>query len=335
MSAWSTLVLAAGLGTRMKSSLPKVLHPIAGRPLLEYPLGAALELGSERVVVVVSRSHRDAIAARLAEDFPDLDCQLVIQDPPRGTGDAARLGLAAVRTEQVLILCGDTPLVQVTSLRRLAAALTEPSVRLALLTALLDQPEGYGRILRDAEGHVQEVREHRDCTEEQRRLREVNAGMYLGDTAELSRALGELTPANAQGEYYLTDVIASSARKGGLVAGVLGEPLDLLGVNDRVQLVEAEELLFRRIAERWGKAGITVRGGARIDDTVRLASEVTIQQGVRLRGATRIGSGSTVEVGAVLTDSELGEGVTVGAYSVLDRVGVPAGRQLPPFSRHA
>jgi bifunctional UDP-N-acetylglucosamine pyrophosphorylase/glucosamine-1-phosphate N-acetyltransferase len=333
MSAGSAVILAAGLGTRMKSSIPKVLHCIAGRPLLEYPLKAALELGCDEVVVVVSRSHRDAIAARLAQDFAEIRCQLVVQEPPRGTGDAARLALDVVSREQVLVLCGDTPLVQVTSLRRLAAAMAAPGVRLALLTALLEEPEGYGRVLRNAQGGVVEVREHRDCTEEQRRVREVNAGMYMGYTAELKKALGELTPANAQGEYYLTDVIAQHAKKGGLVAGVLGDPLDLLGVNDRVQLVEAEELLFRRIAELWGKAAVTVRGGARIDDTVVLGSEVTLHHGVCLRGETRIGSGSTVDVGAVLTDTELGEGVTVGAYSVLDRVRVGAGQKLPPFSR--
>jgi bifunctional UDP-N-acetylglucosamine pyrophosphorylase/glucosamine-1-phosphate N-acetyltransferase len=333
MSAWSTVVLAAGLGTRMKSAWPKVLHPVAGRALVEYPVRAAIELGSEHVVVVVSPAHRDAVGERLGRSFPGTRIDLVVQDPPRGTGDAARLGLEPVRSERVLILCGDTPLLQKSSLARLVAAVEAEQAELALLTALVADPTGYGRVLRDPSERVLEIREHRDCSAEQRGIREVNAGMYFARVAELRRSLAELSPANAQGEYYLTDTIASTARRGARVLGVVGDPLDLLGVNDRAQLVQAEELMFQRIAERWGQAGITVRGGARIDDPVRIEPDASVEHGACLRGNTRVGPGVVVDVGAVVTDSDLGAGSRIGAYSVLTGVGIAAGSELPPLSR--
>ncbi len=333
MSAWSTVVLAAGLGKRMKSGLPKVLFPLAGRVLLEYPVRAALELGSEQVVVVVSPAHRETVAARLRQSFPTARLELVVQDPPRGTGDAARLGLEPVSAERVLILCGDTPLVQMASLAKLIGAIDEPTADLALLTACLSDPTGYGRVLRDGNGRVLEVREHRDCTAEQRAIGEVNAGMYFARVVALRRALGELSPTNAQGEYYLTDTVASLVRRGGMVVGVPGDALDLLGVNDRAQLVQAEELMFQRIAERWCQAGVTVRGGARIDDPVRIEPDAAIEHGVRLRGNTRVGRGALVDVGAVVSDSELGAGAKIGAYSVLSGVRLPEQGELGPFSR--
>jgi bifunctional UDP-N-acetylglucosamine pyrophosphorylase / glucosamine-1-phosphate N-acetyltransferase len=333
MSAWSTVVLAAGLGKRMKSAWPKVLFPIAGRALVEYPVRAALELGSEHVVVVVSPQHRDAIKERLGQRFPAARLDLVVQDPARGTGDAARLGLEPVRSERVLILCGDTPLVQMSSLARLVAAVEEQAAELALLTALVADPTGYGRVLREPRGRVREIKEHRDCSDEERTVREVNAGMYVARVAELRRALGELTPANAQGEYYLTDTIALTARRGATVVGVVGDAVDLLGVNDRAQLAEAEELMFQRIAQRWGQAGVTVRGGARIDDTVVIEPDATIEHGARLCGTTHVGARAVVEVGALVADAELGAGARVGAYSVLTGAAIAAGSELPPFTR--
>jgi bifunctional UDP-N-acetylglucosamine pyrophosphorylase/glucosamine-1-phosphate N-acetyltransferase len=219
------------------------------------------------------------------------------------------------------------------SLARLVAAVEEQAAQLALLTALAADPTGYGRVLRDPGGRVLEIREHRDCNPEERTVREVNAGMYVARVGELRRALGELTPANAQGEFYLTDTIASTARRGATVLGVVGDPLDLLGVNDRAQLVQAEELMFQRIAERWGRAGVTVRGGARIDDTVVIEPDATIEHGVRLRGTTRVGPRAVVDVGSLVSDVELGAGARVGAYSVLTGVAIAAGSELGPFTR--
>src|SRR3954466_11357680 len=202
MPRLTAVILAAGLGTRMKSALPKVIHPIAGRPLLHFAVQAAFEAGVERAVVVTS--GRPEIDEFLRREFGER-VTTVVQDPPRGTGDAARIGLEQVQTERVLILCGDTPLVRAEELAVLVAALDQPGAHeLALMTCTLDAPHGYGRVLRDERGLVLEVREQRDLqTPEERAVREVNAGMYAGDTAALRRALSEVRPNNSQGEYYL------------------------------------------------------------------------------------------------------------------------------------
>jgi bifunctional UDP-N-acetylglucosamine pyrophosphorylase/glucosamine-1-phosphate N-acetyltransferase len=179
---------------------------------------------------------------------------------------------------------------------------------------------------------VVEVREHRDLeSDEQRAIREVNAGVYVAEATWLKQALEHLSPANAQGEYYLTDVVGMGARAGGAVA-VVGGAQNLVGVNDRAQLAAAEESMFRRIAARNARAGVTVRGDARIDDTVRLEEDVTVEAGASLRGATKVGRGARIDVGCVVTDSEIGEGARLGAYVVLNRSSVAAGTDVAPFT---
>ena len=207
MSRLTAVVLAAGLGTRMKSPLPKVLHPIAGRPLLHYAVRAAFDAGVQRVVVVTS--GQEQIERALAREFGER-VVTVVQDPPRGTGDAARIGLAQVTTERALILCGDTPLLQASELLELVASLDQVGAEeLSFLTCTLENPAGYGRVLRDAQGEVTEIREQRDlATPAQHAVREVNSGVYAGKTESVRRALAEVRPTNSQGEYYLTDIVA-------------------------------------------------------------------------------------------------------------------------------
>lgn len=316
-SPLTAIVLAAGLGKRMKSALPKVLHRVAGRPLVHYPVVAALEVGAERVVVVASPETREALEDSLADAFGSVRLRFAIQSPPRGTGDAVRVAMPEVETERVLILCGDTPLLRVSDLSALLGAVTG-EVSLSLLTCLLENPAGYGRVLRDSQGKVTEVREDRDLrTPEERAIREVNAGMYVANTAFLRKALSELRPANAQGEYYFTDVVAAAAAQGGAV-GVVGDRQGLLGVNDRVQLAEADSLMFQRIAERHGRHGVTVRGNARIEDTVKIGDDVVIESGVVLRGHTTVGDLCHIDVGAVLTDVNLPAESWIPPYSVLN-----------------
>lgn len=331
MLGLSAIVLAAGLGKRMRSAVPKVLHAIAGRPLVHYPVRAALEAGAGQVVVVASPETYEAMERSLTQSFGAARIRMAVQSPPRGTGDAARVGLERVDTPRVLILCGDTPLVRVDDLRALLSALAG-GAELAVLTCQLEDPTGYGRVLRDPTGGVREIREHRDLDDEaQRAVREVNAGMYVADAAFLRAALARLQPANAQGELYLTDAVAMAAHGRGAV-GVPGDRLGLVGVNDRTQLVAAEEALFRRIAEAHAARGVTVRGDARIEDGVELDEDVTIETGVNLRGKTRVGRGAAVDVGCVLTDVSVGEGARVGAYSVLTGVSVEAGSRVPPLT---
>lgn len=330
MSRLTAVILAAGLGTRMKSALPKVLHPIAGRPLLHYAVRAAFEAGVDRALVVTS--GHEQIEQLLSQEFGER-VSAVVQNPPRGTGDAARIGIEQVDSERVLILCGDTPLVRAEELASLVSALDQPGAgELSLMTCALDDPHGYGRVLRDAAGLVTELREQRDLTSpEQHAVREVNAGMYAGKTDVLRRALAQIRPNNSQGEYYLTDVIALVARSS-RVTGVAGHADALLGVNDRAQLAEAEELMLRRIRLRHAKNGVTVRGTPRIDDRVEIGEDSVIEATVVLRGRTRVGKGTVIDAGCIVADSTIGDGVLLKPYTVIDSSHVGDGAQLGPFT---
>lgn len=327
----TAVVMAAGHGTRMKSARPKVLHEAAGRPLVYYPIRAALDAGATRVVVVVNPSVREGVAEALRRHLLDVPFELAVQETPRGTGDAARVGLEQVTSDAVLILSGDTPVLTGAELEPLVAALKRGGL-LAFSTCELEDPTGYGRVLRGENGRVLEIREHRDLTsDEQRRVREINGGVYAGRSAELRSALGRLSPNNAQGEYYLTDVVALLAEQG-VVEGVPCSAAALAGVNDRAQLRAAEETLFERIARRWGSLGVTVRGRPLIDDTVELAEDVVIEDGARLRGTTRIARGAFIDVGAVLTDATVGQDTVVKPYSVISESAVGAAAQIGPFA---
>jgi bifunctional UDP-N-acetylglucosamine pyrophosphorylase/glucosamine-1-phosphate N-acetyltransferase len=314
----------------MKSPLPKVLHPVAGRPLLHYALRAAFDAGVGHAVVV--SNGRPEIEQYLQREFAER-VTTAVQDPPRGTGDAARIGIEQVETDRVLILCGDTPLLRAEDLALLVAALEQPgSAELSLMTCSLDSPFGYGRVLRDARGRVLAVREQADLKNpEEHAVREVNAGMYAGETAAVRRALALVRPNNAQAEYYLTDVIALLSRTS-QVTGVSGHADALLGVNDRTQLAQAEELLLQRIRLRHAQNGVTVKGQARIDDSVEIGEDSLIEAGVCLRGKTRIGARTLIDVGSVITDSIIGDGVQVLPYTVIRSSSVGAGAQLGPFS---
>jgi bifunctional UDP-N-acetylglucosamine pyrophosphorylase/glucosamine-1-phosphate N-acetyltransferase len=331
MSSFQAIVLAAGEGKRMKSSLPKVLHRIAGRPLVYYPVKAALDAGARSVVVVASPKNQVDVASELAATFGEA-VQVVPQTEPRGTGDAARAGLPAVVSERTLILCGDTPLLEASTLCSLLRALDEtPEARLSLLSCVLHDPHGYGRVLRSEAGAVRSIREQRDLASHELGVSEVNAGVYAAHTESLRATLAELKPTNAQGEYYLTDVVEILARSSPVQA-VVSVAESLLGVNDRVQLEEAEELMQRRIRVRHAQAGVTIRGAACIDDTVRIEPDVCIESGVQLRGETTIGARTHVDVGCVVTDSMIGPNVLLKPYCVITASSVGDSAQLGPFA---
>jgi bifunctional UDP-N-acetylglucosamine pyrophosphorylase/glucosamine-1-phosphate N-acetyltransferase len=333
MSNLTAVVLAAGQGTRMKSALSKVLHPIAGRPLVYYSIRAALDAGASRVIVVVNPSSRAAIEGYAAREFGDQVVRTAVQEVPRGTGDAARVGLEAVDEERVLILCGDTPLLIGSDLSALVNALdAEPKLEIAFMTCIVADPTGYGRILRSAEGKVRAIREQKDLAHDaERAVREINAGVYAARTLSLRAALGKIQPSNAQGEYYLTDTVAIAAQGGGAHA-VIGDARALVGVNDRAQLSQAEDVLYARIAERHGKQGVTVHGAARIDDSVSIEHDANIEAGVVLRGATKIGPGARIDVGCVISDSVIAENAVIKPYSVIVSSQVGAAAQIGPFA---
>lgn len=333
MSDFVALVLAAGASRRMRSPLSKVLHPVAGRPLIHYPVAAACAAGAARVIVITSAKDRDAVERYLVSSFGPELIGVVVQDPPRGTGDAVRMGLLEVprAAGRVLIVCGDVPLVSARDLQQLAEH-EVATTGLCLGTCRVPDPSGYGRIMRDAAGRAVAIREQRDLqSDAERAIDEINAGLYAVSAAPLRAALTGLSTNNAQGEYYLTDIIPAFAARGELATVELS-PEAAAGVNDRSQLAWAEEQMFARIADRHRLAGSSIAKGVCIDDTVTLGSDVLIRSGVHLRGRTQVGDGACIDVGCVITDSTLGEGVTLLPYTVVNESEVGAGCQLGPFT---
>ncbi len=332
MSHLAALVLAAGQSRRMASPLSKVLHPVAGRPLLHYSIAAARAAGATRVVVVTSARDRDLIEQYLLGAFGAELIRIRVQDPPRGTGDAARAGLEALPDAgRVLILYGDVPLIQDTDVSRLAACSADPH-QLGLGTCRLRDPRGYGRILRDASGQVVGIIEQRDLKDaSQAAIDEINTGLLSVDAGALRSALAGLRTDNAQGEYYLTDIVPWFAQRGGVHTVELSEDA-VTGVNDRVQLCAAQDRMFARIAQRHRMAGCSIATGAYIDDAVQLGKDVTVMAGAHLRGQTHVGDGSVIDVGCVLDDARIGPGVTLLPYSVVSESEVGPGCQLGPFT---
>lgn len=328
----TAIVLAAGQGTRMKSAKPKVLHELCGRPMVDYVVEAAIAAGCADVVVVVGYG-REALAAHL-EGAWGSRVRIAVQEQQRGTGDAVRVALPklADSAERVLVLCGDTPLLDPAELVRLSATL-DGGGALAMLTAITEDPTGYGRILRDGNGRILAVREQKDASEDERRIREVNTGVYAARAAFLREAVTKLSPNNAQGELYLTDIVAIAANAGQTVASVKADSAAaLVGVNDRAQLAAAEDILYGRIADTFRRAGATVRTSARIDASVVVEPDAVIEHGVVLRGKTRIGTGARIDVGSVLTNVEVEASAMVKPYSVASDSKIGESAQIGPFS---
>ncbi|WP_156754727.1 bifunctional UDP-N-acetylglucosamine diphosphorylase/glucosamine-1-phosphate N-acetyltransferase GlmU [Actinokineospora pegani] len=314
----SAVVLAAGEGTRMRSTTPKVLHPVAGRPLVEHAVRAAAGLDPEHLVVVLGHG-REAVGAHLAEVARRLDRTVAtaVQEEQNGTGDAVACGLAPLPTGltgTVLVTYGDVPLLDTATLRELLAEHAGRGNAATVLTAVLADPTGYGRIVRAADGTVAEIVEHKDASADQRAITEVNSGVYAFDARVLLDGLSRLSTDNAQGELYLTDVLGIAAGDGRRVGAlVCADPWLTEGVNDRVQLSRLGAELNRRTVERWMRAGVTVVDPAStwVDLEVELARDVVIEPGVQLRGRTTVGEGAVVGPDTTLTDVEVGAGARV------------------------
>ncbi|MDP9035172.1 MAG: NTP transferase domain-containing protein, partial [Myxococcota bacterium] len=258
----SAIILAAGQGTRMNSDLPKVMHTVCGRPMVHFSVQAALDAGCGEVVVVLGHG-RNTIEQYLVTAFAGACVRTTVQEPPRGTGDAARVGLDAVRASAscVLVMNGDVALLGPDELRAVAAPLGAADGRpaLSIATCVVADPTGYGRVLR-REGSVFEIREHRDLrSPDERAVCEINAGIYAANVAFLRPALASLIPNNAQGELYLTDIVAFAAKVREEMATVSLEESVLLGINDREQLASVERVMQARILRRWRLAGVTIR----------------------------------------------------------------------------
>ena len=311
------IVLAAGEGKRMHSATPKVLHKVAGRSLVGHVLEAAAAIEPSHVVVVVGHG-RDEVIAHLDEVAPWVDT--VVQEEQRGTGHAVRIAMEALASigaltdGPLIVLSGDTPLLTGDTVRDLVALQVAEGAAATLLTAELEDPTGYGRVVRDPEGWVDRIVEHRDADEATRAIREINAGMYAFDPADLIPALGRLTTANDQGEEYLTDVIGLMRGEGRTVAGLrVPDSDEILGVNDRAQLAAAAAIVRDRINERWMLAGVSMLEPASIwiDIDVDLAPDVTLLPQTSLLGPTAVSSGASIGPGTTLQACEVGEGAEV------------------------
>lgn len=331
MNGRCTIILAAGQGTRMKSTLPKVLHRVAGVAMVHWSVEAALAAGSGHVVLVVGHG-REAVIEAVTARFGD-KVRFAVQTEQRGTADAVRAGMTEVPSEatEVLITYGDVPCVPAEALTQLIEARARSGAPLAMITTEVTDPTGYGRVLRDEVGRIRAIREHKDCSADERAVRCVNPGLYVADRAFLAASLGRIGSSNAQGEFYLTDLVEIGAREGG-VGELAWEPVAVRGVNDRAELAATEAFLWQRIADGHRRAGSTVATGVFIDRDVTIEPGVTIGPNVVLRGRTSLGSGTTVDAGCVLEDAAIGRDVLLKPYTLVTRCEVHEGAQLGPFA---
>jgi bifunctional UDP-N-acetylglucosamine pyrophosphorylase / glucosamine-1-phosphate N-acetyltransferase len=331
----AAIVLAAGKGTRMKSQRAKVLHELCGRPLAYYPVRRALDAGAEPVVVVVGHQP-EAVQSALTAALPGAPVSFAVQAEQLGTAHAvlSAKGALADHRGPVLILSGDTPLLRAETLQAVIDTHASSGAALAFATMALDEPRGYGRVVRDARGKPARVVEEKDASQAERAIREVNAGLYCAGARFLWEALGQVGSVNAQREFYLTDLVALAAAGPGAVA-VPVPPGEASGVNDREELARAARALTRRAASALMESGVTIEDPDRfdVDEGVEIGADTVIEPNVRLRGRTRIGAGCHIGQGAVLTDAILADGVTVRPYTVIDESSVARGAILGPFSR--
>jgi len=324
------VILAAGKGTRMRSALPKVLHTLAGRPLLRHVLDAAEAVGAARICVVYGHG-----GGQVPEALGDAGCEWVEQPERLGTGHAVLQAMPKMADmDRVLVLYGDVPLIEAETLTRLVD--DTASTALGLLTMLLPDPDGYGRVVRDKRGRVLRIVEQKDASEAELAIREVNTGIIVADRPSLNRWLARIGNDNVQGEYYLTDVIGLATADGVEVATAQPETLEeVAGINDRIQLADLERYHQRRVAEFLMRAGTTIIDPARIDIRGSLICERDCLLDVNLICEGRVRLGANVRVGpnCVLKDCDIGPGTEVLANSVIEGARVGAGARVGPFAR--
>jgi bifunctional UDP-N-acetylglucosamine pyrophosphorylase/glucosamine-1-phosphate N-acetyltransferase len=323
------VILAAGQGTRMRSALPKVLHPVAGKAMLGHVIDTARLLKPQGIHVVIGHGA-ELVRERLAAD----DLNFVLQSEQLGTGHAVAQALPALTAERVLILYGDVPLIEVETLQRLLQQVSEQ--QLGLLTVNLNDPTGYGRIVRDEAGVVKAIVEHKDASSEQRLIREGNTGILAVPGKKLGDWLGRLSNSNAQGEYYLTDVIAMAVADGLVVATEqAADEMEVLGANDRIQLSQLERHYQYRAARRLMLQGVTLIDPTRFDlrGEVTVGRDVSIDINVILEGQVVIEDGVQIGPNCVIKNSILRKGAIVKANSHLEGADMGEGADCGPFAR--
>jgi bifunctional UDP-N-acetylglucosamine pyrophosphorylase/glucosamine-1-phosphate N-acetyltransferase len=327
----TVVILAAGEGTRMRSKLPKVLHPLCGRPIIAWPVAAAREAVASRVIVV------DNPKRRLNDLLPE-GVETAIQEEPKGTGDAVAAAAALIDpTSTVVVINGDVALLTAEAIKRLVEAHEAAGAAATMATMELDEPGTYGRVIRDKDGSVLRVAEAKtegDATPEELEIREVNSGVYAFDGGALVAALQTLESNNAQGELYLPDVLPAMRKAGRTVAAhPIGDPDLTHGVDDRTDLAYAREIAQRRIHTQHMLAGVTIvdPGSTTIDADVTIGTDTVIEPCAQLRGTTHIGANTTIGAMSTLIDAEVGDGVTI-LHSHLNRARVEDGATVGPFA---
>jgi bifunctional UDP-N-acetylglucosamine pyrophosphorylase/glucosamine-1-phosphate N-acetyltransferase len=330
----AAVVLAAGLGTRMKSRTPKLLHPLCGRPMVAYVADAAREASGGRPLVVTSPA-----TAAVREAFAESPVDFALQDEPRGTGDAVRAALDALAAlaadvDEVLVLNGDVPLLEPALLAELLEERRLDEAAIALIAVDAIDPANLGRVIRDDAGTVDRIVERKDATDEELAVNEINSGLYAFDAAWLRGRIGSLSPSPKTGELYLTELVELARQDGRLVVALTVEDDGrLLGINDRAELAQAEWDLRTRINAAYMVAGVTMRDPSTvyIDATVTLAADVTIEPNVILRGRTTVGEGSVIGAGSQVVDATIGANCTVWA-SIVEKSVVEDGASIGPMS---
>lgn len=327
---FTSVILAAGMGTRMKSKMPKVLHKVCGKPLSKWVIDASKAAGADKVCAVVG--HK---AETVKEVLGDV-CEFALQAEQKGTGHAVMQAIDVIKNSkgEVVILNGDTPLITAETINKAIEYHKNNGNQATVITAILDDATGYGRIIRDNDGSVLKIVEQKDASEEEKKINEVNSGMYVFDAQSLVYALDKITPNNAQGEYYLTDTLEILLSAGKKIGGyVISDNDEIRGINDRVQLNEAEKIMQKRINEYHMRNGVTMRNpeSVYIEDGVEIGNDTEICQNVTIKSGTKIGSDCVIGSGSMLDRAVIHDGVDVLSSVILESE-VDEGTHVGPFA---
>ena len=327
---FTSVILAAVMGTRMKSKMPKVLHKVCGKPLSKWVIDASKAAGADKVCAVVG--HK---AETVKEVLGDV-CEFALQAEQKGTGHAVMQAIDVIKNSkgEVVILNGDTPLITAETINKAIEYHKNNGNQATVITAILDDATGYGRIVRDNDGSVLKIVEQKDASEEEKKINEVNSGMYVFDAQSLVYALDKITPNNAQGEYYLTDTLEILLSAGKKIGGyAISDNDEIRGINDRVQLNEAEKIMQKRINEYHMRNGVTMRNpeSVYIEDGVEIGNDTEICQNVTIKSGTKIGSDCVIGSGSMLDRAVIHDGVDVLSSVILESE-VDEGTHVGPFA---
>lgn len=330
----ATIILAAGKGERMHSDLPKVLHPLCGKPMIDYTLGVAKSIRGKSILVVTPKQGDNRVDQYLKNGS---NIRVIHQTERQGTGGAVMACKSYLEnfSGSVLILYGDCPLLQGSTLQKFLQHFSETDATLGFISAKLEDPTGYGRVVRDAQGEVLRVVEEKEATPSEKSLRESNMGVYAVQSEWLLHTLKKLKPHPIKNEYYLTDIIELAVSEKQKLVGFLGEePQEFLGINSRKQLAVAEEILRQRFAQHWLERGVSFVDPKQIyiEADVHIGVDTVIAPQVYLQGKTKIGKNCRIDCGVVLKDMTIEDGVHIKPYSVLEESHVAKEAQVGPFA---